>query len=339
MKLTWKQIEPFVKNPDPAARVILIYGPDSGLMRERASVIGKTMVEDLNDPFNAVTLSTAILGDDPARLSDEANAMSMMGGRRLIRVEDASDKLTTLIADYLAEPNDNALIILEAGDLGPRSSLRKLCEKEPNAAALPCYIEDERGVAQIIRTTVQEASKSIDNDAVQFLAANIAGDRGRVRSELSKLLLYKGAEAGAITLEDARAACGEAGDQNLDDLIYNAAGNNPENALRIYNRMMEEDVPFIVILRSLQNHFRRLHLVKTLIEQGQNADQAMKALQPPVFFKQADAFRAQAGRWSSKNALGVLSRLMEVEAACKQTGAPTETLCAQAVLGISRMRG
>lgn len=339
MKLTWKQIDPFVKNPDPAAKVILIYGPDSGLMKERAQTIGKTVVEDLSDPFNVITLSTDILNEDPARLSDEANAMSMMGGRRLIRVEEASDKLTPLVKDYLAEPNDEALIILEAGDLNPRSSLRKLCEKEPNAAALPCYVEDERGVAQIIRSTAQDAGKTIDPDAIQFLTANISGDRARIRSELDKLLLYKGEEASSVSLADARAACGEAGSQGLDDLIYSAAGNTPEKALRVFHKLLEEGVPFIVILRSLQNHFRRLHLTKALMEQGQSADQAMKSLQPPVFFKQADAFRGQAQRWSAKNLMGVLNRLLEIEASCKKTGAPAETLCAQAVLGISRMRG
>ena len=51
MKLTWKQIEPFVKSPDPAARVVLVYGPDDGLMRERAKLMGQTIVADLNDPF------------------------------------------------------------------------------------------------------------------------------------------------------------------------------------------------------------------------------------------------------------------------------------------------
>ena len=99
MKIPFKQIEGFVKSPPVNMRVILIYGPDSGLMKERAKLIGGSVVPDLNDPFNVVTLSNAILADDPARLSDEANAMSMMGGRRLIRVEEASDKLTVLLKD------------------------------------------------------------------------------------------------------------------------------------------------------------------------------------------------------------------------------------------------
>ena len=42
MKLVFKQIEPFVAAPDPAARVILVYGPDQGLMKERSTRMAKT---------------------------------------------------------------------------------------------------------------------------------------------------------------------------------------------------------------------------------------------------------------------------------------------------------
>ncbi|HHK75146.1 MAG TPA: DNA polymerase III subunit delta, partial [Rhizobiales bacterium] len=230
MKITWKQIEPFVKSPDPKARVVLVYGPDSGLMRERAKSIGLTVVSDDTDPFNVAVLSAGQLAEDPARLSDEANAISMMGGGRLIRVEDAGDKLTVLIKSYLENPSDQNLVILEAGELGPRSSLRKACEAAKNAAALPCYVEDERDLSRLIRETLQEANLSIDPDAVIWLAGNLAGNRGRVRSELTKLITYKGAASSAITLEDAQNICGEAGVGSLDTLIYSTAGGHAKEA-------------------------------------------------------------------------------------------------------------
>ena len=87
MKIAFRDIEGFVRQPSPAVRVILVYGPDQGLMRERAKSMAASVVEDLNDPFNVAVLSSDALKEDPARLSDEANAMSMMGGKRLVRVE------------------------------------------------------------------------------------------------------------------------------------------------------------------------------------------------------------------------------------------------------------
>lgn len=336
MKLSFRDIEPFVKNPNPAARVILVYGPDSGLMKERAKTMGQTIVADINDPFNAVTLSADLLGNDPARLSDEANAMSMMGGKRLIRIEDGGDKLTVLIKSYLEEPNDKTLIVIEADELGPRSSLRKLCESAKNAAAIPCYIEDERDLGRLIRETLQAESLPIEQDAVAWLSANISGNRQKVRSELEKLAIYKGRnDKTPISLAGAMAACGESGATALDDLTNAVAGHNPEKALRILAQLQDEGIVFIVILRSLQNHFRRLHLTQSRIREGEAPERALKMLQPQIFFKHEPAFKGQLQRWSLAGLMNVLERLNDLEAQCKQTGAPVETLCAQAVLSIS----
>ena len=338
MKLTARNIDAFIKTPDPAARVILVYGPDNGLMRERATALALTIVKDIADPFNVAALSTDILLDDPARLADEAGAISMMGGDRVIRVENAGDKLTPLIKTYLTNPSPTTLVILEAGELTTKSSLRKLCESAKNAAAIPCYVEDERDLGRLIRDTMQSHNLRIDNDAVAWLAANISGDRMKARGEIEKLALYKGNENTPVSLADAQAACGESGARNLDDLIFSVGDRQSGKALKIYNQLQEEGVPFIVILRALQTHFRRLHATKARLQDGSDLQSALYALSPPPFFKYEPLFREQVGSWSIPALDRVMSRLMDVEASCKRTGTPAETLVAQSLLGISSIR-
>lgn len=342
MKLTWKQIDPFIKNPDTKARVVLIYGPDNGLMQERAKLIGKTIVPDLEDPFNVVSITADILNDDPARLSDEANAMSMMGGARLIRIENGGDKLTPLIKEYLKAPSSENLVIIEAGELGTRSSLRKACESAKNAAALPCYIEDERGVSNFIRETLSSAGYRIESDALYALSSNIMGDRARVRAEIEKLMTYMGDSKASsqnfIKLKDITASTGDTGTANLDDLVYSVAGSNAKGAMEAYSRLTSEGVPEIVILRTLQNHFRRLHYTNAMMQQGKSIDQAVKSLQPPLFFKVEQAFKAQVQKWRGPKLDMVMGKLTELEAQIKRTGTPVRTLCAQAILSLSVMR-
>ena len=184
MKLTARQIDGFIKNPDPAIRAILIYGPDEGMMRERAALLGKKIVVDLNDPFNVATLNADLLSGDPARLNDEANAMSLMGGPRLIRIEGAADSLTTLLKEYLKDPSPQNLVILEGNDLSSRSSLRKLFETAPNAAALPCYQANIGDVQTLIRQELQIEQLEIDPDALSWLAHELTGDRALARGEI-----------------------------------------------------------------------------------------------------------------------------------------------------------
>ncbi len=338
MKIQFRQLEGFVKSPDKSARVILVYGPDGGLASERCDIIGRTIVDDLNDPFNVATLSAAILTEDPARLMDEAGAMSMMGGDRLIKINDGGDKLTVLLKSYLENPSQSSLVLIKAGELSPRSSLRKLCESAKNAAAVPCYVEDERDVSRFIRDKLQSENIRADNDAVMWLATNISGDRGKVRSELEKLIIYKGEEVSPISIADAMAACGAFGAQGFDDLVYNVAGRSSARALKAYATLTSEGVAFIAILRSLQNHFRRLHMCKSYMMDGMNIDSAMKKLAPPVFFKQSPMFKSQINSWSLPVLNQVLGKLTELEAQCKQTGMPAETLCSQAILAISKTR-
>jgi DNA polymerase-3 subunit delta len=335
MKLAWKDVEPFVKKPDAKARAILVYGPDNGLMKERARVMGKTVVADLNDPFNVVVLDADTLIDDPARLSDEARAMSMMGGARLIRIENGSDKISPALREYLEDPSLENLIIIEAGELGPKSPLRALFEKSGNAAAVPCYVEDERGLSTIIRQMLSESGYTAQADAMAWLATNVAGDRARARSEIEKLILYMGGTGGTITIADAMAACGEAGTADLDELVYAVAGAKREIALATFLKLLDEGVAVVTILRTLQNHFRKLHYTQAAIAQGASVETAMKALQPPIFFKLEQPFRAQLQRWTLPRLQSVMARLSDLEAQTKKTGTPVETLCAQAVLSIS----
>lgn len=337
MKLSYRDIEPFIRNPDPSARVILVYGPDDGLRRERAETIGHKLVGDLSDPFNVILLSGEDVLADPARFEDEARAISMMGGARLVRVSDATDRLSAIISAYLDDPSDETAVILEAGNLGPRSSLRTLCEKAKNAAALPCYVEDERDMSRLIRESCEGARIRIEPDAVAWLAAHITGDRQRARREIEKILLYAN-DQNSLNLEDVQACCGGAGARNLDDLIMALGQKNAAAALNSFELLCEDGVAFITILRSLQNHFRRLHICRAAIANGLSDDQAMKGLKPPVFFKHQPGFKAQLQLWSEDSLLTAMHKLSILEHQCKKTGFPPQTLCAQAVLGLSVKR-
>lgn len=48
----------------------------TGLVRERARILGLTVVPDLNDPFNAAHLTGPVISRNPSRFFDEVNAQS-----------------------------------------------------------------------------------------------------------------------------------------------------------------------------------------------------------------------------------------------------------------------
>ncbi len=104
----------------------------------------KSVVDDLGDAFRVSDLDDSALSGDPARLSDEAAAISMLGGRRVVRVRGAGNNLAKLFDAFLADPKGDALVVVEGGDLAKGTGLRKVFEEADNACAIACYPDTAR---------------------------------------------------------------------------------------------------------------------------------------------------------------------------------------------------
>jgi DNA polymerase-3 subunit delta len=338
VKLSGAKIEAFLKAPDPRQRVILVYGPDSGLVRERVQRLARSVLPDLKDPFRVAELSPATLKDDPARLADEAAAMALTGGRRVVIIRDAGDTLSGLFQAFLAHPKGDALMVAEGGDLGPRSSLRKLFEGADNATALPCYADEAGSLHQVIVDDLKANGLTPEPDALAYLMDHLGGDRRLTRAELQKLALYMGGP-GRVHLADATACVGDTAALSMDDLSMATAEGDHATAQRVLDRLFREGSPPVTVLRSLSRHFLRLHFAAGLVAQGKSIDQALSALKPPVIFKVADRVRRQISRWPVDRVGRALELLIEAEADCKSTGMPAEELCSRAVMQLARAAG
>src|SRR5207237_769197 len=116
------QIDGFLRRPDPQIRAVLLFGPDAGLVRERADTLARAICPDLHDPFRVADLTAAVLAADPARLADEAAQISLMGGRRVVRLREASGAVASLVAhrggDSLLTRAELAKLTLYAGEGG-----------------------------------------------------------------------------------------------------------------------------------------------------------------------------------------------------------------------------
>lgn len=334
MKIDTRSLAGFLKRPDPAVRAILLYGPDAGLIKERAETLARTVVEDLTDPFRIVDLSGDAVSDDPARLADEAAAISMTGGRRVVRVRDAGNDTAPAFESFLDHPMGDALIVVEGGELDGRSALRKLFEKAANAAAIACYRDEGRDLAAVVRETLQRTKVKADEDALAWLVDRLGGDRLVTRGEIEKLALYVG-EGNTATLEDARALVGDTAEIGFDDLANAAAGGDVAALERARAKLDGEGVPAIAQLRAVQRHFTRLHLCAGMIAAGRDEKGAMMALRPPVFWKEEAAFRSQLKRWTPARLGRALGRLLDAEIQCKSPGAPAELVAARCLMALA----
>jgi DNA polymerase-3 subunit delta len=347
MKISAAQADRFAAAPDERAAAVLVYGPDSGLVRERAGKLVRSVVEDPGDPFRVAELSGQQASDDPARLGDEMAALTLTGGRRVVRLRDPGEAIAEQLAAILEAPPGDALLVIEAGDLAPRSALRKLFEAAGRGAALPCYKDDAESLPGMIRGALAEAGLEVAPDALGFLASRLGEDRQLTRREIEKLVLYmqapdmqapgSSAPEGRrrVALEDAVACVGDSAALTLDDLVYATADGDLAALERILERSLQEGLSPIAALRAVAGHFQRLHLVSGLVTGGMTPADAMKRLRPPVFWKMAERFKAQQRAWAAEQLGRSLTRLLDAELACKSSGAPADSLAARALLEIA----
>jgi DNA polymerase III subunit delta len=335
MKIAGGRITGFIGNPDPTVRAVLVYGPDQGLVRERAHALVAAAADDPSDPFRVIELTMGAVKGDPACLVDEAASLSFTGGRRVVRIREASDAAAEAFKALLATSTCEALVVVEAGQLAPRSALRQLFETAANAAAVACYVDSDAVLSQVISETLADHGLAVTPEAIAFLAANLGSDRAVTRSELEKLALYMGG-SGTVKIEDAAAAVGDNGIMSIDSTIYAACGGEPGALDRLLARALSEGIQPVSLLRAAGRHLQRLHLARSLIDKGRSPDQAMMALKPPVFQGLKDRFRDQVRRWNSARLAIALEIVTEAELDCKTTGKPADAVCSRALMRLAQ---
>ena len=335
MKLAAARVEAFLRRPDPAVRAVLLYGPDAGLIRERADLLGRATVSDLQDPFLVADLTGAALTAEPARLYDEAAQISLMGGQRLVRVRDIGDAHGAVFGRFLADPPRDGLVVAEAGDLPARATLRRLFDDAACGVAIGCYPDTTRDLAEVIRDSLAAHHITASRDAVAFLVAHLGSDRLMTRGELEKLALYAGDDS-RIELDDARAAIADSAALSLDDAIL-AAGEGDAGALdRALGRVFQEGESPVSVIRATLRHMQRLHALAARLQAGESLDAALRGARPPIFFKQQDSFRRQLTRWQEATLRRQLAALSAAEAQIKTTGIPGETACRAALFALAQ---
>jgi DNA polymerase III subunit delta len=328
--------ERFAANPPKTLRAALVFGPDAGLVQERVEKLLKSVVADLGDAFNVADLNESTLISDPARLSDEAAAISMMGGRRVVRVRNAGNSLTDLFEDFLEDSKGDALVVVEAGDLAKGTGLRKVFESDDKAAAIACYADTARNLEDVVRDTLRAAGLSIAPDALADAVSRLGSDRGVTRRELEKLALYAEGQK-SVSLADVQAVMGDEAEARTEE-VSEAAGSGDFARLDLaLERLWIADTSVAQVLRGAMGHFQRLTLVRENVNRGEPVESAIKKLRPPIHFLREQSFKAQVGRWNDARLADALDMLLDAEALSRTTGVPAQAVCGRTLMNIAAL--
>lgn len=327
MKLDSGRIDAFVKSPH--LPIILLHGPDAGLVAERGLALARSVEGALHDPFRFTELH------NPAAdvLLTEATAAALTGGRRVVRVRDVHESHAKVL-DALVKAPPEALVILEAGELTGKSKLRAAAEKAAGVAAIACYAIDQARLPQAIAARLRTAGVQIDQDAAAWAGQNLSGEEGPLGQALEVLALYAGAEK-QLGLADVTAVLADGGDSSMGDAIDAALTGDVAATDKALSLAYEEGVAPVGLLRVLLGELLRLRVAAGAMADGASAQEAMAAMRPPVFFKRQALVGKALRLWPLAAVDQAVAAALAAEAACKTTRVPEHDYCRQTMLALA----
>lgn len=334
-------IERFLGEPDPAIRAALIYGRDLGVVRDRGHALAARLVPNPDDPFDVAILTDQDLADDGPRLEGELAAQSLMGGRRLVRLRISAEKpaVDRLIAEALerhaaGELNPDAFFLIEAGNLGRESATRKVAEKQPAVAAVPCYEDEPGDVARLVRETLAKDNVALNAEALALFVARMPKERGVARAEIERLALFLGPGSGATaTPADLEPFLGVEPEASLFDAAADAFGGRLAEAQAGLRRAAQEGESGPAAVRAIGMHLGRLRRTLTLVKAGAGAQEAAKA--SGVFWKQEREFLRQARAWTLDDLDRLQAEVLAADRACKTAGSPDRLIAERLALTVA----
>lgn len=333
MKVGARDAGRFLRTLPEAVRAVLFYGPNPGLARELADTVSLSILGKDRDPFRRVELASDVVRKDPARLLDETQQSALFGaaGRRVIHIRDAADGTTPACAALLEETGGDALVILEAQELTPKSSLRLLFEASPRAAAIPCYDDTPEALSEIAEQMVQDRGWRIDPTAVRLLLDESGMDRRILRNEIEKLLLFLGApdKDALITHTMAESVTGHAGSSETDEIVAIMAVGDLPRLIQLLGRAEEAGGSATSLVGAALRYVHGLLAAKA---QSQS-DTSFEPHRARQFWGQKEAMvRTQLKLWDKRRLLHAAAALGEAEAQTRTTGGPHWSVASQALI-------
>ena len=338
MKLSPRDAIRFFDKPDKSKAVVLLHGPDPmRISLKRKAVIAALTGPNAEEEMRLTRLDAAVLRKDPAALSDATKAVGFFPGLRVVHIESATDTTTKAVKAALEDwQAGDAVIVIAAGQLNARSSLRKLVEGGRNSVAIGIYT-DPPGREEIESLLAAKGLGNIPPDTmrdIQILAREL--DPGDFAQTLEKLSLYKLNDPMPASVDDLLNCTPASHEAVLDELVRHIAEGHSGEIGPHMARLASQGANPTTLTITATRHFRQLHAAAA---SGQGVDQALSRLRPPVFGPRRDQMARQVRNWGLPRLEAALGVLMETDLSLRSSKPyPAMAMTERAFIRIAMMR-
>jgi DNA polymerase-3 subunit delta len=322
-----------VDQPAANVRFYLFHGPDEAQSRGFAT----RLLESLG--ATKYVVGAGAVKSDPALLVDEAGAMSLFGGKRLVWIEPATKDIEDGVVALLEGAETESPVVAIAGALTKASPLLKLAEGSPLAVAYASYAPEGQDAERMVIDLGRRFGLKISPAVAARLADAADNDQAIVSQELQKLALYIDASPHApkeldhSNIDDVGADNAEGDFQRLADLALRGDIEGLSEELAKLPAGGNDGIP---VVRSLQRRLLMLAPARARVERGERVDAVMASLGRALFWKDNSAVQGMLKKWTAGDLATIAERAGKLERSLMFTAAPEREALGEELLAIAR---
>jgi len=332
MKASRGNVGRAVDQPESKVRFYLLHGPDEAQSR----ALGERLVAALGASRYLIAASS--VKSDPATLGDEAGAMSLFGGKRVIWIEPAGDEIVAGVEALLEANSVESPVVAIAGVLRKTSALLKLAESSPSALAFAAYLPEGADAERMVIDVGRRVGLKISPPVAARIADSAENDQAIVFQELQKLALYLDAapespkELDSEAIDAVGAELSEGDVPRLADLAL--AGEMAELADQL--ALLPHGAEGIPIVRALQRRLLQVAPARARIERGERPDAVMTSFGKSLFWKDKALVQRLLSLWDSRRLATISERAGKLEREMMFSAVPTQEALGEELLAIAR---
>ncbi len=326
------EVDRFIARPNVGEPIVLVYGPDAGLVRERVDALVKASVDDPSDPFALARIEPEDLSVNPSRLVEEAHTIPLFGGRRAVLVRAGARNIASAVEPVIAQPSPDCRVIIEAGDLKKSAPLRALCEKAKAAAALPCYADNEAALDKLIDDELRAENLSITPDARAFLKSLLGADRLASRNEVRKLALYaRGKDK--VEHADVLAVVADASAVALDGVLDATFAGKPADVDTEFKKARADGSSAQAIVSAALRHVANLHKMRLAADAGDSVEFLLR--RTGIHFSRDKTVSEALRLWTAPRLAKAMQQLAEAALEARRNVALADAVAERALLSLA----
>ena len=296
--------------------IILLYGENNGLKKDVREIIIRNFKKEKDDIEFLSFYEDEILQNEE-NLHNAIFSGSLFSNKKIITINNATDKMIKQIEKIIDKDPKNILLIIYSQILEKKSKLRNTFEKQDNTICVPCYLDNNKDLEQIILNELRKNNIKLSRESVNLIIEKSNSDRENLRNEIAKITSFAVTNKN-LEFDSIKSIINFSGEYKSDTLINECLSGNTLQFKKILSELYLNTVNQIYLLRILSNKAQRLLKMKKLEKDYKSVDELINKSKPIIFWQEKPIIKKHLSIWNLSDLKKIIYEINNIEILCKK---------------------